>query len=427
MTTEKKTTLVELAIAARKFDFLRDQIKFAISTLNPVEIVTPVNVTEEKKKWIAAAKKGIFSNPRFKYDSELLNKAIASRPLLDALMEELLKHEPDRDNIAEYFVWEQLYFALNDGIGTTYLAEAIRDGKDADAADVIVNKYGFPSERNIGLALNVILDNHSKNELEHKVERNFAFDSSNEYKLMTEELDAEKIKQMFEWTMSRYIAKSWPVIIDDSCTSIDVRDKSQYGEPVVVIPTNRKVTGIKLAELIGHEIECHWRSSVNADLIGALKCDDELIYEGLAALKDKAFNREFCGSFNLNSAYYIAAINEAVHGNSFSDTAKVIYNYLPDSVENKAAKTWLYTYRVFRGITDTENHAGYAFSKDRAYFEGWLFAKMLEIHDQTSYLSFSTLNQTSFEKFMKIIDIEDVEASALLDLNIQEQAVTELM
>ena len=184
---------------------------------------------------------------------------------------------------------------------------------------------------------------------------------------------------------------------------------------------------MKLAELIGHEIECHWRSSVNAELIGALKCDDELIYEGLAALKDKTFNRDYNGTFNLNSAYYIIAINEATRGTCFADIAKTIYNYLPDSTKNKEAKAWLYTYRAMRGITDTENPSGYAFTKDRAYFEGWLYAKMLEIHGKTSYLSFSTLNQKSFERLMEIVDIEDIEASAFMDRDVQSRSIEKLL
>lgn len=426
MTTKsEKTTIAELKLAASKYSNIREEIKLAIATLNPVEIVTPVNVAEEKKVWIENAKKGTFRNPRFIYNYELLNSTITSRLLLESLMQNLTSMKPTEDDIAESFVWEQLYSALSDGIDTTFLAEAIRDGKDNDAADIIVKKYGLPSDKNIGFALNVVLDNNAKNELEHTIGRTFSLAESTEKALTTVKLNATQIKEMFEWTMKDYLADSWSVVIDENCTSIDVRDKSQYGHPVIVIPTNRQVTGMKLAELIGHEIECHWRSSVNAESIGALKCDDELIYEGLAALKDKAFNRQFLGSFNLSSAYYVIAINEAIHNHSFADTAKLIYNYLPE-IENREAKTWLYTYRVFRGITDTENKTGYAFTKDRAYFEGWIFAKLLEIHNETSYLSFSTLSRRSFDRFKEIIDIEDVEAHAVNDKNLQEKSIEKM-
>lgn len=425
MTT--KTTLAQLVLASKKYSALRDEIRLAIAHLNPVELVTPINVKEEKKRWIENAKNNCFGNPYFKYDEKRLQDAFLLRPLLNELLRELNAMKPSKDDIADYFIWEQLYFALNDGIGTTYLAEAILKKHDNNAADVIVNKYGLPEEKNVGLAFNFILDNHAKDELEHRVGKVYKFPDKGELILAEKTLNADEIKEMFEWTMQQYTEKTWPVNIDDNCTSIDVRDKSQYGRPVIVIPTDRKVNGMKLAELIGHEIECHWRSSANADLIGALKCDDELIYEGLAALKDKKFNRDYLGTFNLNSAYYIIAINEALRCNSFADTARTIYDYLPESTKNKEAKAWMYTYRVFRGITNSSNRVGYAFTKDRAYFEGWLFAKSLEMSNQTSYLSFSTLNQKSFERFMEIIDIEDVESSAILDKDIQKKSIEKIL
>ncbi|MBP5511936.1 DUF1704 domain-containing protein [Candidatus Saccharibacteria bacterium] len=423
MTTTNQTTIYELRLAAKQFYEIREEIKKATSDLNPVEIVTPINVKTEKKKWIRHAKQNFFNNPHFEYDLVLLEKAIAKRPLLNQLLEKLESMKPDQSSIAEHFVWEQLHFALCDGIGTTYLAEAIKKGDNDDTADAVAKKYGLPSEDHIDFAFQIARNNIVKNRLDYSVFRSAVIPKGDGLSEAKQKLGADFIKEMFDWTMQRYNIKPWPVIIDDKCTSIDVRDKSQFGEPVVVVPTTRQVTGIKLAELIGHEIECHWRSSANAESIGALKCDDELIYEGLAALKDKSFNRDYCGTFNLNSIYYIIAMDTAMNCESFAETAHAVYTILPSSIEDREAKAWMYTYRVFRGISDTDNPNGYAFTKDRAYFEGWLYAKELEAANKASYLSFSTLNQRSFERLMEIINIDDLEKNVSLDCNLQEQTI----
>lgn len=422
----QKTTIGKLNTAAKKYGKIREEIRTAIATLNPVEVVTPVNVKEEKEAWLAKAKSGVFTNPHFEYNQQLLDETIALRPQLIELLDRL-KALPKTDDVAEQFVLEQLEFALRDGIGTTYLAESISEGKDSDSADAIVKKYGLPTEINAEDALEIAKNNDAKNKFEHSVIQSHPYPKASLEVMTTKELEAKEIKDMFLWTMKDYPANSWPVIIDDTATSIDVRDKSSYGQPVIIIPTKRKVNGMKLAELIGHEIESHWRSSVNAEVIGALKCDDELVYEGLAVYKDKLFNRKYLETFDLNNAYYVVSISEAIKGKSFEEVSKIIFDLLPESLgDSKYTKTWLYTYRVFRGITNTENPEGYAFTKDRAYFEGWRYAKSLEEQGKYDYLSFSTLNQTSFEHFMEIVDIEDVKAHAVLDLHLQESCLEKI-
>ncbi|MBQ6486450.1 hypothetical protein IJI76_01850 [Candidatus Saccharibacteria bacterium] len=69
-----KTTFKELQIAAEKFHSVREEIRREIATLNPVELVTPLNLVEEKKKWIENVKGGYFGNPNFIYDREKLKK-----------------------------------------------------------------------------------------------------------------------------------------------------------------------------------------------------------------------------------------------------------------------------------------------------------------------------------------------------------------
>ena len=54
------------------------------------------------------------------------------------------------------------------------------------------------------------------------------------------------------------------VTVDEKTTSIDVRDKSAKG-PTVFIPKQKKMNGIELLKLIGHEIEGHARQSINGE------------------------------------------------------------------------------------------------------------------------------------------------------------------
>ena len=425
-----KLKIEDLRLAAINLRTTRDYVKEAISTLNPVEIVTPTNLEIEKKRWIELAKGGIFENPTFLYNTELLDTTIAKRQALLNLNEELLMIEPKKPDSAMHFVWECIYAALQDGISTVDLAEAIKNGNDFRAVEEVKKKYGTPKEENIEAAKVVAGVNVGRGDLE---ERDIDFDppiSLTDRELLSSKdhmLNAEQIKEMFIWAMTQYDDEPWSVEIADGCSAIDVRDKTSIGHPTIVVPTKRKVTGMKLAELIGHEIECHWRGSKNADLIGALKCDDEFIYEGLAVLKDKAFNKKYCGTLHKNAAYYVLAMNAALKGKSFSDTAEHILNLIPEKTANRVTKAWTYTYRVYRGITHSANPHSYAFTKDRAYFEGWLYAIELEKSGKADYLSFSTLNQTCFEKFIDLVDIDDVRKNARLDLNIQERSLEKLL
>lgn len=420
------TTIVDLKRAKVKYYSLIQRVRDAISTLNPVEVVTPTNVAEEKKKWIERVHVGIFTNPYFRYNVPLLEKTISRRERLIGLSSELSSIVAEGE--AEQFVLDQLKQVVRDGIDTTILAESILFGCDDESAEITLRKYGLPAEEDVHLALNYALSNLHFDEFEQKVDSGMCPYSTEDIELLsTKCFNAEGIRDMFDWAMLQY-GKCWPIEINPDCTSIDVRDKSVAGHPVIVIPVKREVSGLKLAELIGHEIECHWRSSVNASLIGVLKSDDELVYEGLAALKDKEYNRNYCGTFNLNSAYYMIAMNEAMQSKCFARVGGIIHDHLPISLgQSRAAKAWLYTYRVFRGITDTENASGYAFTKDRAYFEGYRFAKQLLADGKADYLAFSTLNKSALERLMSILSIDDIRNSVMLDKDIQAASLQQML
>ena len=432
MITQNNQTvsLSELKNAAYEFRAIRKRIEDAIATLNPVEVVTPTNLNAAKADWIEkVVENNIFNDPIFAYNYRFLSDTTSHYGDLQMLLDELVALRPSEANISKFFIWEQLCSVLKDGIATTKLAKCILNSDDLATKKYVLEKYGTPSEESLKDALDVARTNSMNDSLTTIVEKAISLAEDDEQLLKNSVLEAKEISNIFFWAMGQYRTDAWPIEIIKNCSAIDVRDKSSFGHPIIAIPSTRQVNGFKLAELLGHEIECHWRSSVNIASIGCLKNDDELVYEGLAALKDKCFNRNYCGTFNLNSAYYIIAMNQALEGHSFSKVAKQIYNQLPKglSKESRAKKAWTYTYRVFRGISDTRNSDGYAFTKDRAYFEGWSYAKKLEKEGLSAYLSFSSLGKETFEKFMQVTDIKDVKRSCILDLELQQKAIEKML
>lgn len=425
METTKKVTIAELNKASEEFSPIREELRSTISTLNPVELVTPKDVAKVKNDWIESAEKGIFENPQFSYNEELLKDTKGKTEELQDLQIKLLRLT--RETPAKEFVWGLMYSALNDAIATTALAESMLAGDDVASKVAVAIKYGKTEEKNLRLAHEAAVSIQQRGSLKDPCEK-IAFAEEDFDLLKSSKLRAGEIKRMFEWMMNEYNSnKKWPVEIIEDCSAIDVRDKSSFGHPIIAIPADREVSGWKLAELLGHEIECHWRNSVNSELIGALKGDDELVYEGLATTKDNRFNKLYLGDNKCPQPYYILAEELALQGQSFAEVSSQIYNMLPSKLKNKARSTWVYTYRTFRGITDTANPAGYAFTKDRAYFEGFIYANELRMRGLNHYLSFGTLSKDHLEKLITLTDLEDVEKSTIPDKKLQQKAIEKML
>ena len=210
-----KTTISQLVTTALKYRTIRVKIRSATSTLNPVDIVTPVGISDIKEEWIKKVQNGVFTNPHFEYNQELLDNAIALRPELEKLRSEL-SSLPAPDDYASQFILEQIGTVLEDGIGTTYLAEAIKNGRDNDSADIIAQKYGLPSDESVSNAIEIVLNNDAKNKFEHDIKQNHPYPQVNLDVLNGKKLEAKEIKDLFEWTMKGYpMAESWPVVITD--------------------------------------------------------------------------------------------------------------------------------------------------------------------------------------------------------------------
>lgn len=363
-------------------------------TLNPVELVTPVNVDDEKELWIAAANEGEFINPQFKYDREKLTQAVIHGIQLRTASNILFNCCSPITDI-DHAIKKILHHRVDDALCTANMAASILLGSNAGGS-YAQRIYGTPDKLLVAECLQAAQRTEPAEELPTK------YTSDQRAKLKECKYDASGIQQEFLRVVNLHAFKNWSVIISDQATAIDVRNKTSYGHPQVVIPITRKVDGLKLAELIGHELECHLRDSANAEALFAehlshaplaplipllVKSDDELFYEGHAKLSDVAIN----GNASLPKPYYTLVIDAALRNQSFAEIGEYIYRLRIENGEEKTSAikgAWTATYRAMRGSFDTLG--GYAFTKDYAYWTGYQLASEVQ-QFAPHYLDYASL------------------------------------
>ena len=348
----------------------------AAMALNPVELITPVNLSHEKAVWTCMDEGEPFINPEFKYDEPNLSLAVANGEIV-RIAADTLRRVCYPESAMDNAILEILEHRVHDALCTANMAASILLRTNA-AGDYAQQIYGRPDKLQV-------LNAYSIAQAPNKAASDapLCFSAEKRAELAAKTYDAYGIQREFQRVINVYGFKNWDVIIDNSASAIDVRNKTSYGNPQVVIPKDRKVDGLKLAELIGHELECHLRDSVNAEAIFAehleetplrplmpllAKSDNELFYEGHAKLSDVAIN----GEKALPHPYYIIAADAALRGNSFADIGELIYRLRRDvgqSHKTALSGAWTAAYRVMRGAVDTLG--GYAYTKDFAYWVGY--------------------------------------------------------
>ena len=377
-----------------------------LSKLNPVEIVTPYNAKSAKETWIncASSDLAVFTNPVYEYSNNTLKEIVAYHDELVRYRQVfnygLVPEFPGEDAMKDILISR-----INSAIATTELAVSIYIKDDKVAASITKKLYALPTSTEIIEAY----DSVSPNTPAVPASR---FSKEEQEKLRSKKYNAQQIKYWFDRVIKLYGFKGWRVEIDKKYTCIDVRDKNLSGTPVVGIPVDRKVDGLKLLELIGHEIESHLRSSENSivliqsilgvdSLLAPLfrimaKSDDETLYEGAAKMSDVKVN----GASALPLPYATIACNHAKRGESFADVAKIIFTQRKKAGEDdkKALSgAWTTTYRITRGSTNTE--AGiYLFPKDHIYRKGYKLACELE---EKEYLDYSTFTLGEIESIFE--------------------------
>lgn len=379
---------------------LANSIAHILLQLNPVEIVTPTNLQQEKQTWIAAAQGGgFFGTPRFTYNYSLLHEVVHFKDSLTNARKYFATHI-NKLSQDDKIIGAILLNRIDDAIRTIKMAQTIIDGNDKATACLSLQKYGRPDEHVLRSAQ---IAAKSREHLFGEFPSRFTEAEMVTLKAMS--FNAEQIKYWFKRAIDLYGIRNWTIVISDEVSAIDVRDKTASGNPTVYIPTNRRVDGLKLLELIGHEINCHLRDSANTNallrglvknnpcllpLVPAMaKSDDEFLYEAHAKLSDVSVN----GTSAIPKPYYIVAQELARQGKSFSEVAYTIFE-LQESTTTKSTKAlatsaWTTAYRVFRGCTNLQNPDGYVFWKDHAYLSGYLAARK---NPDSALLDYATLS-----------------------------------
>lgn len=345
----------------------------SVATINVLEAITPINQAEERQKWLAAAETE-FTNPHFEYDEDLLSKIAELEPIVQRSMAqcEHLMRTTARNAVANTVAWITKK-RVSEALNAISIAQGILERDDRMASKAMELIYGLPDTSAVDsayqYAMELVTDNGMLSQRPVVSEKDMQRLSEVKY-------NAEQAKQAFVWVAQQCgFAETRPVEVHSNVSVINVRDRSSQGA-MVMIPKGATYSGTRLLALTAHEILCHWRNSENIHIFSKnLQSSDELFYEGCAMYAQSKVELMFQGKTKrMTLPWRIIAIDLAKNGADFSKVAQGLYPMILDIEKNKQAalmETWKSAYRIFRGSTNTENNRlGYAFPKDRAYFEG---------------------------------------------------------
>ena len=410
---------VYMKYSSRLRSSLIQELVDILARLNPVEIVTPANVADAKENWIRDVnERRFFRNPTFVYDEQKLVKISNYYSRLIEIKYHL-RHNVLPESALDQAIFDIIMIRIKQGILATELAASIRLEDDIRTSAISQRIYGDPSTIQIIKCYDVINGNTFPFE---GISPSSSFSENEQKQLKSQKFNAAAIEKWFTAALDYYDIPNWNIEIGEQFSAIDVRTKNSSGQPTIAIPAKRTVNGLKLLELIGHEIESHLRSVENArslflEHVGSssplaplalifAKSDDELLDEGQAKLSDVRIN----GLEAIPTVFYSIAIDQARRGHSFSDVAETIFGLCVDKAGDShttaASRSWTYTYRIFRGATDTSATKGYYFPKDYVYLAGYNTAKIVN----PTYLEFASVGLSELDAFFATVDIDAIKS-----------------
>ncbi len=390
-----------------------DELAEVSASLNLVEIVTPINAATEKEKWLELARKGEFTSPNFRYNADLLDfvckktdVVLSHNPISVALSR---KPSPEEEMVMELV--KARYAEVNNTIiFATYLDRL-------NAGEYPKISFNLPYQPlNTGLVQAISENWEAWYQKVEPKRNNTLLSEAEQGRLKETKVDAETTRRYFRMMVEAYgFEQSRPIVVSATATAIDVRDKSSDG-PIIVIPEKATRTAFHLLELLAHEIEGHWRDSENAQRIlpkiggGALKADDETLYEGHAMSLEKQAGEMLDGTVGaMPKPWYTLAINLATQHYSFADIARTLLPRVQTLVgsHDQALKTvWTTCLRVFRGCCNTDGTSGYVFTKDQAYLNGKLLSQELSNAALENLLEFSTLSIADLKALSRVFKFD---------------------
>ncbi len=408
-----------------------------VQDINIVEMLTPVNAKEEEKKWTELAKRGKWTNPLFRYDEKLLASVAKKEDALMSLRPHLLSAAQTMaaDEVGKT-LYELVCQRYREAQLSVSLAANVLKKQEAKSAAIIRDIYGTPETETVAAAYDYarqLADGTGKIQQDDTQKKRVRRE------LKDLEFRADEIREYFIWTAEQCgIARTRPVRIDEIATSIDVRDKSSKGSGVF-IPESRKVSGLKLVELCGHEVLCHWQDSERAARVlpllgsGTLKPADETLYEGHAALTDYHTHLMLGDKTQKQQLpFYILAIEMARNGLTFAEAAPILYEKIRIVKLGEMPamrRAWKTCLRIFRGSNGGMNNdaTSYAFTKDRAYFEGRMVADKLHAQHQDNILEISTISLKDVELLQPVVEFDSDTSDPATTENIQRRLIQKIL
>lgn len=380
-------------------------------TWNPVEFVTASSgsIAREKAKLFENFEQGRGYNPVFEYPA--VEQIEIDIPKAEAEIRDVLKQVrafPAKTR-AEQIAKVALYYKAKDDLATVDLISGIREKDEKKIKQAVNTKYAGTDPVLLSVAEGRYQEAIAVSESVVDTEGASPLLSPEQQTVLKETiLNVEQVKESLEWLLNCYgmlrteeNPEGFQVKISSEVTAPDVRDKSS--EPMTIyLPVTYTSTAERLLALMYHEIEGHARQSMNGKKFwvggGALKVDDEALYEGLAMRHEEDYCRRFLGEMVGTSVPYIVfGIAQAEAGADFMNIFRdqvdrrlhVALKVEPtQAIDYTDAKTqaalseamqiaWVRTYRVMRGHVDTSNPEGFAFPKDLAYLRGGLIDRQL--------------------------------------------------
>lgn len=391
------------AIFAPLRQMLRMQTQIT-AQINPVQLLTPDQVGQEKAHFQEALRTGQIYNPQFTYRTVIgdLKKSLEKTPGVrhattwDALLamnagfhEHILLLEQHLDHPVIKVIIPLLHAKIDDDQAALELAKAL-DEESSEAIAVALSKlYAAPTAMYIEAAQQLTAVIHQHPTLLPWIREVMPNHDPLLQKLEQDTAPASVLKDITERATQMYydyVTQMWPdplpsslrfsVEMDEKYVNFDVRDKSSQG-PVIGIP-DRPRTWIGMFALCRHEIDMHVRQSLNGALLygfggGMLKLNPEDLYEGTALYAERQFTMKIRGIAQVPSLPYATLVYEAARsGKSFYEAFHMLLQELPEELllEERQDRAWNITYRIYRGRLDTGKGLAYGCAKDTGYLRG---------------------------------------------------------
>lgn len=397
-----------------------------IAPINILETITPTNHATERQKWLERAQQGEFTCPQFQYNQELLKKlAELEGPIACAKTRCRQWIQHTSSGVVANTVMQIVDRRVREAANAVKIAQGILEQDDARTAQAMAEIYGLPQPDTLALAYAYTL------EMMNGVDtiRQSPLITQQEIRRLKElHYDAKQVVEIFAWAAERCgFSKTRPIMVDEQVIVTSVRDRSTRG-PMVLIPKTASYTGMRILGLVAHEVLCHWRDSENIDIFSKnLQSADERFYEGHAMYEQSQVELLFQGETKrLALPWRVIGIDLAKNGANFAKTAREVLDFVLETEQDARTaldKTWKTCMRIFRGATNTaENKVGYAFPKDRAYFEGEALVNKLCLQGVGDLTEFAALTVDDVEQLAQVVDLD----TAGLPYQLPERIICEL-